>query len=174
MIIKKTKRNNGFALLFVIVISSIILAIALGVTEIALNEVNFSTSGQATNDAFFAADTGAECAMYWDSPTTAYNAFVNPPSPSVEMSCAGTDFIPAPALVPLQADSTCDYSTGSWSFSIKNLGSSNNACVNVVVGKGNTISTPSVPCTKIISQGYNNANCTSQANTVERELDVNY
>jgi hypothetical protein len=66
MINKNYKNNSGFVMLFAIMLSSIILAIALGIANISLKEVNFSTSAKDTNDAFFAADTGAECALYAD------------------------------------------------------------------------------------------------------------
>src|SRR3989344_7795571 len=58
--------GSGFVILFAVMISSIILAIALGVSNIAFKEIKFSTSVKDTNDAFFAADTGLECALFND------------------------------------------------------------------------------------------------------------
>ena len=65
---KKTKKNKerGFVILFAVTLSSIILSIALGVANIALKEASFSTSARSTNNAFLAADTGAECALFHD------------------------------------------------------------------------------------------------------------
>lgn len=60
------KTNRGFVVLFTVLISSIILAIALGVSSIALGEVLLSSSAKEGNVSFFAADTGAECALFWD------------------------------------------------------------------------------------------------------------
>jgi Tfp pilus assembly protein PilX len=61
-----TKKNRGFVILFAVTLSAILLAIALGVANIALKEVKFGTSARDTNDAFFAADTGTEQALYND------------------------------------------------------------------------------------------------------------
>ena len=74
----KRERSRGFVILFAVTISSIILAIALGVANIALKEIKFSTNARDTNDAFFAADTGVELALFNDK------------SPNVSCSAPGT------------------------------------------------------------------------------------
>ena len=51
MIIKKIKKNRGFVILFAVTLSSILLAIALGVANIALKEIRFGTSAKDTNEA---------------------------------------------------------------------------------------------------------------------------
>lgn len=66
MILQKIKRNRAFVILFAVTLSAILLAIALGVANIALKEVKFSTSAKDTNEAFFAADTGTESALFQD------------------------------------------------------------------------------------------------------------
>ena len=58
--------RSGFVMLFAVTLSAILLSIALGVTNIAFKEVRFSTNARDTNDAFFAADTGAEYALFND------------------------------------------------------------------------------------------------------------
>ena len=152
------------------VLASIILAIAIGVTNIALKEINFSTSGQATNDAFFAADTGAECALYWDKGQTVNDPFPDP-NKLASMTCVGEymsdqDFIgDATGGIPAI-------------FSIFGLGSSGNSCALITVLR--TTDSNGSPITQIVSKGYNNgyaddsAHCVASPNSVERELDVNY
>lgn len=66
MIEEKIQKNSGFVILFAVTISSILLAIALGVSNIALKEIKFGTSAIDTNDAFFAADTGIELVLLND------------------------------------------------------------------------------------------------------------
>ncbi|MEX2029196.1 MAG: pilus assembly PilX N-terminal domain-containing protein [Candidatus Paceibacterota bacterium] len=66
--IKNLQNNKGFVILFAITISSILLAIALGVSNIALKQVKFGTNARDTNNAFFAADTGVERALFLDKP----------------------------------------------------------------------------------------------------------
>jgi hypothetical protein len=80
--IKKIKKNRGFVLLFAVTLTAIFLSITLGVASVALKEINFSTSAKDTNDAFFAADSGIEQALYNDklgnySGTTTWNFIVS-------------------------------------------------------------------------------------------------
>jgi hypothetical protein len=65
--IKKIKKNKGFVLLFAVTLAAVFLSIALGIASVSLKEVNFSTSAKNTNDAFFAADSGVEQALYNDN-----------------------------------------------------------------------------------------------------------
>jgi Tfp pilus assembly protein PilV len=64
------KKNKGFVILFAVTISSILLTIALGVANIALKEIKFGTNARDTNEAFFAADTGTELALFNDKSTS--------------------------------------------------------------------------------------------------------
>ncbi len=152
---KNIKKNKGFALLFAVMISSIILAIALGVATISYKEVKFSTSAKDTNDAFFAADTGAECALYYDRIDPANNAF--DPLFSGPMNCNGLSI-------------TLGGSDPTWNFIVSQLGDNKNGCAIVSVNKSDPNST------SIVSKGYNNggSNCIATENTVEREIDLNY
>ncbi len=77
-VLYKTKDfRSGFVLLFAVTISAIVLAISLGVANIALKEVKFGTNARDANDAFFAADTGIEYALWIDKPIhNEFNTFV--------------------------------------------------------------------------------------------------
>lgn len=66
MIKKNIQKNKGFVILFAVTLSSILLAIALGVINISIKEMRFSTSAKHTNDALFAADTGIEYVLFND------------------------------------------------------------------------------------------------------------
>ena len=117
--LQKIKKNKGFVLLFVIVLSSIVLAVTLGVLNISLKEINFSTGAKETNDAFFAADTGAECALLYDNDTVpAKNAFTG----TASMRCAGSSI-------------TITGSSPVWNFIIPKLGSNGKGCAKVTVDK---------------------------------------
>lgn len=153
----KVKRNEGFAILFAVVISSIILAVALGVAEISLKEIKFSTEAQQTNNAFFAADTGAECTLFNDKSTS--NSFVQNGS-SGTVTCLGGSIILS-GRYPF------------WTFILSGLGSTGQGCARVSVNKSNS------SITSVVSRGYNNGGkvagfCRQGLNTVERELDLNY
>ena len=150
--------RSGFVILFAVTISSIILAIALGVANIALKEVKFSTDARETNNAFFAADTGIECALFNDKSTS--NSFVGDGSGTVQC-LGGNIFLNEP-------------SSSSWDFVIPGLGSAGQGCAQVSVTKVG--SSPVV--TTIISKGYNVGDIisclSSDSNRIERELLVSY
>ncbi len=155
--IKKFKQNRGFVILFSVTISSILLSIALGVTNVALNQMSFSTSARATNDAFFAADTGIECALLYDRSSDADNAFTG----SASMNCAGT-VIALSGADPL------------WSFIITGIGSSGESCAIVTVSK---IFVEPYTFTTITSKGFNigDAFCESSSSSrIEREMSISY
>lgn len=159
-IISKIKKGDGFALLFTVLLSSIILAIGLSVASVAINEVKFETSTKDSDDAFFAADTALECALFNDKPPSASFA-VSGSTGSVQ--CLG-GAIPVSGTFP------------SWSFIISGLGSTGVGCAKVTVVKDNTTNPPYV-LTSMVSKGYNigDSSCNStDPDRVERELDLNY
>src|ERR1035437_8041543 len=79
-IILKVKKNRGFVILFAVTLAALLLSIALGVANIALKEIKFGTSARDTNDAFFAADSGIEQALFNDKTVGFYpDGNVSPP-----------------------------------------------------------------------------------------------
>ena len=81
--------RSGFVILFAVTLASILLAIALGVTNIALKEIKFGTNARDTNDAFFAADTGIEKILFDDKNNTlADDEYTIPGLGSNVKSCA--------------------------------------------------------------------------------------
>jgi len=176
----KTKSfYSGFAMLFAVVVSSIFLAIALGISNIALKEVSFATSAKDTNDAFFAADTGAECALFNDKITSTtffnLNSDGKTNTPTGSLTCLGTTYT-------AQSGGGGGGPTGygySYVFTLPNLGSSKQSCATVQVTKivNTTVVPNTVVSTSIVSKGHNigSPGCSSiGSNIVERELDVNY
>lgn len=63
---RSLKKNNGFALLFSVLISSFLLTIGLSIFSIALRELSISTATRQSVHAFFAADSGREYVIYRD------------------------------------------------------------------------------------------------------------
>ncbi len=66
MKIKKLQKNTGFALLFSVLVSSLLLTIGLSIFNIALKELAISTATRQSVHAFYAADSGLEYAKYRD------------------------------------------------------------------------------------------------------------
>lgn len=72
---KNPKNQEGFILLLVILLISVILVIGLGVFDIVLREILISGIGRESQKAFYAADSALECARYWERRTpSAFNA----------------------------------------------------------------------------------------------------
>lgn len=100
---KKIKNDKrGFTLLFAVLVSIMILAVGASIINIALKQVILSGSGRESQFAFYAANTGLECALYWDLNGTVVDEngnaeYVFPPSGSnrrndVEnINCSGTN-----------------------------------------------------------------------------------
>lgn len=59
--------SGGMTLFIAVTIMSIILFITFAVTNIAVKSTQFASSGKDSQAAFFVADAGVECALYWDS-----------------------------------------------------------------------------------------------------------
>ncbi len=161
MIKIKIKKNNGFIILFAVTLSSLILAMALSVSNIALNEMKFSTNVRDTNDAFFAADTGVECALWSDKPVTKFPVV----GPAVALICA-----------PVAPTYSGGVNTGLYTFVVTGLGSNSAGCAKVTVFK-DAASSPPYTVTTITSKGYNigDSSCNStNPNRIEREIRVSY
>ncbi len=62
----KKNKQKGYVLLLSVLISSIILAMSLGIFSIALKEVALATFARDSVKAFAAASRGLECAMFYD------------------------------------------------------------------------------------------------------------
>jgi hypothetical protein len=159
MKLKTKEKNKGFVLLLAVIISSMILAIALSVSNITIKQMKFSTSAKEANKAFFAADIGIECALYFDSFTpSAYGEI----TPFLNTKCAEN------AVNVTAFDVT-------WNFALVALGTDGKSCTNVSFTRFNT-----PPFVRIISRGYNingdntNTSCIAGAMSLERELNVNY
>ncbi|MEO5635113.1 MAG: hypothetical protein ABIS26_00715 [Candidatus Paceibacterota bacterium] len=159
------EKNKGFVILFAVTLASILLAIALGVSSVALNEARFGTSTKDTNNAFVAADTGAECALFYDKFSTK-NFPIDGVGRTASVTCAG---------VSNTVSYTQDTNKVTYSYFIPTLGSSSTGCAKVTIFKDNTVSPMKVTVT---STGYNiydagGSNCDStNKNRVARELIV--
>jgi|SRR3989339_860517 len=60
-------KKKGFALLFSVLVSSLLLTIGLSIFGVALKELAISTASRQSIHAFYAADSGREYALYRDT-----------------------------------------------------------------------------------------------------------
>ena len=65
-IYKKSNNKKGFVLLFSVLVSSLLLSIGLAIFNITIKELVLAGSARESQFAIYAADTGADCALYWD------------------------------------------------------------------------------------------------------------
>ena len=146
MRLKNLQKNKGagFVMLFAITISAIVLAIALGVANIAFKEIKFGSDARDTNDAFFAVDTGIESALFGDKPPNHICTVVPPAT-----SC-------------------------SFSFAISQLGSLGQSCVNVIVNKTTSPPIITITATGYNTGGNIAGSCNPPQNSMERQFTVTY
>jgi len=167
----KIKKNNGFVILFAVVISSIILSITLGVANIAFKEMRFGTSAKETNFSFYAADSGIECALSNDKTPSAFPL----PGNAGTVACAADTptFVSSdPIGDPTGANG------GTYTLFVIGLGDAGINCSKVTVLKTKT---GTDIFTTVIAKGYNTdgasaASCATPSNPsrIEREIKVTY
>lgn len=146
------------------------LSIGLAIYDLTVRELDLSTTAKQSQYAIFAADTGVECALYWDNKyTTDQSAFAtssqsSPPSSGI--SCDSVDIAAQPWSVVSSA------SAATTTFWLSDVGSGQ--CVLVTVAK---VGSPAR--TTVTSHGYtgaSGANCATASGGVqlERALQVTY
>lgn len=167
--------QKGVALYLIIMITSIGLAIALGVADIVFLESRVTRGLLPSFGAFFAADTGVECASYWDIQQDFFNSGFIPGSPiTCNNSAVSVSHTQTAGASPINGN--IDKYNFSFDYPDALL---NPFCVSVTVAKANvTIHDPidgpiATDCTSIRSSGQNKA-CSGAIvdGTLERTLLV--
>ena len=193
-------RSGGYTLLFAVLVSSIVLAVALSILSISRKEFLLSSSARESAYSFYAADTGMECAHYYDVNTslfksTSTSAQYNDNAASgqlqplatnlsiTQMSCAGsviqipntsTDGITTTAIGnTLQLPVTIQYDF--W-VPIHNLVQNTDACAVVSIFKkySKNGAGNQIVDTDVSSKGYNVACGVNSPKKVERNLVLSY
>jgi hypothetical protein len=84
---KKTPHNQGFTILLAALVASLVLSLGISVFSIAQKQLILSSLSRTSQYAFYAADAGAECALYWDLRHTAFGS--SSTDPLTEITCDG-------------------------------------------------------------------------------------
>lgn len=161
------KRNKGFTLLIAIVVTSIMLMVSFVVANVALKEIVLAAAGTETQYAFYAADSGTDCALYWDLKDSSVSAFATATASTIW--CNGQS---------ISTGSQTNIATNPVSSSVIGGGGNGNAtstfqlnfshgCAIVKVGKQNN------GITNIDSRGYNTCN-TASPHRYERGITLTY
>jgi hypothetical protein len=157
------KSARGFTLLLAVLISSILIALGAALYDIVSKEILLSSAGRESQFAFYAADTGIECALYWDS--KGMFSSTSPPTSGNPIMCGGmtvNDFAYTP-------DTSSDGYTYSATFSFQYDGVQTNPCTTVQVVR---TFQPSLQTT-INSYGHNTC-ILSSPTRLERAIRVTY
>jgi hypothetical protein len=92
---KARLRERGFTLLLAALVASIALSLGAAIFGLAQKEVTLSSLSKSSQFAFYAADTAAECALYWDVRS---GFFASTTPPSISPTCDGTSFFGPPTV----------------------------------------------------------------------------
>ncbi|HEX9608737.1 MAG TPA: hypothetical protein VGA06_00820 [Candidatus Paceibacterota bacterium] len=84
---KNTVTRRGFTLLYAVLVSSLLLSLGLAIFNVTLKGLDLSSTARESQFAFYAADLGVECALYWDLKQKAFAT-----STSSSITCAGQTF----------------------------------------------------------------------------------
>ncbi len=62
----KEKNEKGFALLIAVMMVAILISVTFVMFDMGLKQLTLATTGRESQTALYAADSGLECAMFWD------------------------------------------------------------------------------------------------------------
>ncbi len=141
----KVNCSLGFTLLLSLIVVSAVLSVGLGVFDIVYRELILSGIGRESQKAFYAADTGIECALYWD----VKRGEISTSSPST-IECAGQS-------------ASVGGLTSAFQITLPD-----GSCFKVIVDKSDPARTV------LESRGYNTACDSTGLRKVERALRVSY
>ena len=154
------KRNNskkfkedGYAILFTVMIVAIISMITMGLSNAAYKQIILSSVAKDSTTAFYQSDIASECALYLDNQ---YN-MVPPSGTGSPWTCGGYQLIysnPSPGVYSLGPVNESD----------------SGKCFRVDVTKTNT---GSAIATEVLARGYNICD-KSNIRTVERAVQIDY
>lgn len=176
---KYFNQNNqrGFTLLFAVIISTLVLAVGASIISIALKQVILSGVGRDSSLAFYAANTGIECAFYWEVkgvggspafPNSPVGSWTNPGA----ADCVGVNILSS-GTDPDQGNFEVDAGSGGEDYTISTFRINNfkdsededlEYCVDVSVAKRGIE-------TIIESRGYNTCD-ENNPRRIERGLEL--
>lgn len=145
----------GFILPFAVLLSGVLLAIGLAVFNIIIKQTILASSARESQFAFYAADSGTECALFWDAKQGIFPTSSESSIYSGAASCSGVSITPFDSVVRTgnAATTTFDINTA-------------NQCIVVTVAKYGAN-------TKIESEGFNTCS-TADPRRVERAVRITY
>lgn len=163
--------QSGFALLLAVLISTIVLAIGISILNLSLKEYVFSGIGRESEIAFYAADAGMECALYWDASSQGgkFSIQADPPGNIVcvgssQAATGGSSGVPQEYQFSWGTPNVCAKISVTKYFSSSG---------GVTMSNGSTCP-QNTTCTEVESRGYNTDCSLNSDRVVERALRAVY
>jgi hypothetical protein len=172
--------NRGFTLFYALLVSSLALAIGAAIFDITIREIDLASASTQSQYAVYAADSGAECALYWESKYV--NAATN--NNGGTNSAFATSSTDGQAVLVTGGNLNCGGAdiSASASWSVSSVAGSATTTFNMTGTGPNSFQ---IPCaiitvaksgnpsaTTITAHGYNT--CVSGPLQLERVLQVTY
>lgn len=174
------KEKKGFTLLFAVLVSTLVLAVGASIISMALRQVILSGVGRDSQFAFYASNTGIECALYWDlnSSFSFATSTDTPPSNGTNIICA--DYSTPTQVTENSSDVNNFFATTKFTIEFDDVGINAEVndfnppyCVDVFVTKfATTTNGRSRIATDILARGYNT--CEDSPRRIERGLELSY
>lgn len=172
---QKIINRRGFTLLLAALAASIALTLGTSIFSISTKQVQLSSIGRDSQFAFYAADTAAECALYWDM-RFGYFGTSTPPDPQSQYVC-DMQALNATGRPPITNPQPYPY---TMTFQLQ----SNGRCANVSVLKCDGPISSAGVCTSsngpirtvVHADGFNTTCNTIASNpsAVQRSVELNY
>jgi len=99
-------KKRGFTIFFAMLVASLAVGVGLAIYDLTVREIDLSFTATQSQYAIYASDTGAECALYWDSH---YGGASNGSNSAFATSSSYTG---APASAGIRCSSSADGLTG--------------------------------------------------------------
>ena len=146
----------GFAMLFTVLIVTLILSIAIGISNLSLKQTILSSLAKDSQISFYEADTVVECGLYHDIVVGSFPLGTDPSAAPSQISC-GDDIFSLDTK-----ESYMDYLIYK-----QEVIDASKPCASIVFDKATDIGTNIIQ-----GRGYNI--CNTNPRQVERALEVRY
>ncbi|MDP2593587.1 MAG: pilus assembly PilX N-terminal domain-containing protein [bacterium] len=165
---KHSGKNKGFTLLFAVLVGSLMLSIGIAILNISLKEMELSVAGRESQFAFYAADTGAECALFWDRGEKIFATSTHTYQPDLShVTCNGQAFTSGWTVAP----KTDTYAKTEFTVYV-DPSDKTKGCAVVQVEKDDS-NNDGLSATVIRAKGRNNCE-TGGKTKIERGIKVTY
>ena len=170
------EEEKGFTLLFAVLVSTLVLAVGASIISMALRQVVLSGVGRDSQFAFYASNTGIECALYWDLNDSVDFATTSDSDQEISFSCAN---FPTQTEEVIGGGGDAETKFRIEFNQVGNNGEITSAdlpyCVDVYVTKAirDEVGEQRRMTTSILSRGYNTCD-PNNPRRIERGLELNY